>query len=210
MIKHCDDLNNESQYLCLQLNCLNQIKCQKNHFLYLKLILLLSEDVNLSPGPIQNDRLKENWKSFRSRGIHFMHLNIISLLPKIDELTRNGKNIKPTVIGITETKIDNSISDLEIFIGGYCVIRRDQKRKGGGEVCNVTNRICSNTKNCISNEIENIFIKLSFQKQIQLQLELFIHLQINVKNTARQFKLAQYVKGRWHILGDLNINFLSQ
>ena len=94
-IKHCDDLNNESQYLCLQLNCLNQIKCHKNHFLCLKLILLLSEDVSLSPGPIQNDHLKENWKTFRSRGIHFIHLNIISLLPKIDELTKNSKNIKP-------------------------------------------------------------------------------------------------------------------
>ena len=37
-VKICDDLNNENQ--CL--NCLNQIKCHKNHFLYLKFILLLS------------------------------------------------------------------------------------------------------------------------------------------------------------------------
>ena len=41
-IKIIDDLNNENQYLCLQLNCLNQIKCHKNHFLYLKFMLLLS------------------------------------------------------------------------------------------------------------------------------------------------------------------------
>ena len=37
-VKICDDLNNENQ--CL--NCLNQIKRHKNHFLYLKFILLLS------------------------------------------------------------------------------------------------------------------------------------------------------------------------
>ena len=49
-----DDLNNENQYLCLQLNCLNQIKCHKNHFFYLKLVLLLSGDISLNPGPIQN------------------------------------------------------------------------------------------------------------------------------------------------------------
>ena len=42
--KICDDFNHENQYLCLQLNCLNQIKCHKNYFFYLKLILLLSGD----------------------------------------------------------------------------------------------------------------------------------------------------------------------
>ena len=31
-IKICDDLNIENQYLCLQLNCLSQIKCRKKSF----------------------------------------------------------------------------------------------------------------------------------------------------------------------------------
>ena len=66
--------------------CLNQIKCHKNHFLYLKLILLLSGDISLNPRPIQNDHLKENWKVFRNRSLYFIHLNTSSLLPKIDEL----------------------------------------------------------------------------------------------------------------------------
>ena len=87
-IKICNDLNNENLYLCLQLNCLNQIKCHKNHFLYLKLILLLAGDISLNPGPTQNDHLKEKWKIFRNRGLHFIHLNINSLLPKIDELRK--------------------------------------------------------------------------------------------------------------------------
>ena len=43
-IKICDDLNDEKQYLCLQLNCTNQIKCHRNHIVCLKLILLLSGD----------------------------------------------------------------------------------------------------------------------------------------------------------------------
>ena len=65
-IKICDDFKNESQYLCLQLNYLNQIKCHKNHFLYLKLILLLAGDISLNPGPTQNDHLKENRKIFKT------------------------------------------------------------------------------------------------------------------------------------------------
>ena len=103
-IKICDDLNNENRYLCLQLNYLNQIKFHKNHFLYLKLILLLSGDISLNPGPIQNNHLKKNWKTFRNKGLHFIHLNINSLLPKIDELREIVKISNPRVIGITETK----------------------------------------------------------------------------------------------------------
>ena len=61
-IKVCDDLNNENQYLCSQLNCLNEIKYHKNEFLCLKLILLLLGDISLNPGRIQNNHLKENWK----------------------------------------------------------------------------------------------------------------------------------------------------
>ena len=109
-IKICDELNNENQYLCLQLNCLNQIKCHKNHFLYLKLILVLSGDISLNPGPIQNNHLKENWVIFRNRGLHFM--------PKIDELREIVKISNPTVIGITETKLDNLIGDSEISTDG--------------------------------------------------------------------------------------------
>ena len=108
-IKICDDLNNENQYLCLHLNCLNQIKCHKNHFLYLKLILLPLGNISLNTGPIQSVHLKENWKTFRNNCLHFIHLNINSLLPKIDELREIVKISNPTVIGITKAKLDNSI-----------------------------------------------------------------------------------------------------
>ena len=109
----------------MQLNYLNQIKCHKNHFLYLKLILLLSGDLSLNSGPIQNNHLKENWKAFRGRVLHFTHSNINRLLLKLDEPREIVKLSSPTVTGITETKTDNSISDLEIYIDGY---RAEQKR----------------------------------------------------------------------------------
>ena len=92
------------------------MKCHKNHFLYLKLIFLLSGDISLNTEPIQNSHLKENWKTFRNRGLHFIHSN--SLLPKIDEIRKIVKISNPAVIGITETKLDKSISDSEISIGG--------------------------------------------------------------------------------------------
>ena len=108
-IKICYDLNNENKYLCLQLNYLNQIKFHKNHFLYLKWILLHSRDLSLNPGPIQNDNPKQNWKTFRNSGLHFLHLNINNLLRKIDEVREIVKISNQAVTGITKTKLDNSI-----------------------------------------------------------------------------------------------------
>ena len=53
----------------------------------------------------------------------------------------------PGVIRITETKINNLISDLKISIDGYCAVQRDKNKKSGGVICYVTNKICDNTKN---------------------------------------------------------------
>ena len=97
-------MNNENQYLHLQLNCPNQIKCHKNHFLYLKLILLVSWDRSLNQAPIQKDCLKENWKTFRNRGLHFIHLSINSLLIRIYELMEIVKISNPGLFASQKQK----------------------------------------------------------------------------------------------------------
>ena len=97
-------MNNENQYLHLQLNCPNQIKCHKNHFLYLKLILLVSWDRSLNQAPIQKDRLKENWKTFRNRGLHFIHLSINSLLTRIYKLMEIVKISNPGLFASQKQK----------------------------------------------------------------------------------------------------------
>ena len=86
---------------------------------YLKYLLLLPGDIELNPGPSQVINL---WEPFDSKGLHFIHLNINSLLPKIDELRDIAKKVEATVIGITESKLDSSISDSEIDIAGYDVL----------------------------------------------------------------------------------------
>ena len=55
----------------------------------------------------------------------------------------------------------------KLLLDFHTKIRRDQKKKGGGVICYVTNKICYNTKNCLSNEIslsKNIFIELFIPK----------------------------------------------
>ena len=107
--------------------------------------------------------LTENLKVFKKRGLYSIHLNINSLLTKIDEL-RDKKASHVMVLGITGLKLDNSINNYQTFIKGYNIIRCDWNRKGRRVVCYISSRICYNAKNCISNEIENIFIELLIPK----------------------------------------------
>ena len=118
-IKIRNELSKQTQYLYLHLDSLNKISRLKNHSLYLKLILLLPSDVSLNPGPNRtNHQLTENLKVFKNRGLHFIHLNINSLLSKIDELRELVRASNTTVVGITESKLDDSINDCEICIEG--------------------------------------------------------------------------------------------
>ena len=68
---------------------------------------------------LENDQ----WKTFNKHGLHLIHLNINSVLPKIDELHEIAKKTKATVIGLTETKLDATILDGEVNIKGYKLIR---------------------------------------------------------------------------------------
>ena len=81
----------------------------QNYSKFYKMLLLLSGDINF---PVF-------WKPFENKGLHFLHLNIDSILPKFDELKTIAGNTKATIIGITKSKVDNSISDSEVEIPGY-------------------------------------------------------------------------------------------
>ena len=57
-----------------------------------------------------------------------------SLVTKISELRYIAVQSNAAVICLSETWLDDSVSDGEISIDGYCLIRRDRNRSGGG-VC---------------------------------------------------------------------------
>ena len=66
-----------------------QSKCRlKNDKSFYPLLLLLSGDASLNPGPFSSHQLfkQEEWQAFSNRGLDLIHWNIISLLLKIDEL----------------------------------------------------------------------------------------------------------------------------
>ena len=74
------------------------------------------------------------WSVFTSRGLHFIHLNVNSLLPKIDELRNIAKLSNAAVIGIIESKLDDSILSSEMHIDNYNTLRYDRNIHGGGSL----------------------------------------------------------------------------
>ena len=111
-----------------------------------------------------NQIKKEDFEVFNNKGLHFMHLNINGLLNKIDELRYIARSSNAAVIGITETKLGNTVYDSEVTVDGYNIVRNDRNRNGGGVACYIRNSICFNRKNCLPDNIENIFIDLFYPK----------------------------------------------
>ena len=132
---------------------------------FLKLILLLSGDIESNPGPDSHainltQNAKDIWSPFKSRGLHFIHLNINSLLPKIDELRNITYNNQPAVVRITESKLDSTVLDAEVEIQGYSLIRADRNRHGGGVACYIRNTINYKHHPGFSKDLENVVVDL--------------------------------------------------
>ena len=74
------------------------------------------------------------YECFSQKGMHFIHINIRSLLASIDEIRLLANKTNASVIAITESWLDHYITDAEILNSGYIVERRDRNRQGRG-VC---------------------------------------------------------------------------
>ena len=73
----------------------------------------------------------------KGRGFKMACLNITSLTKHIDELRAVLSNQCVDILAINETKLDDTISDNEITVDSYNIIRRDRTVNGrfGGGVC---------------------------------------------------------------------------
>ena len=63
---------------------------------------------------------------FKNRGLHFIHLNISSLLSNIEELRFITKATNDVVIGVCESKLDASVLEL-IIIKVWVVIEQARR-----------------------------------------------------------------------------------
>ena len=106
----------------------------------------------------------EKWTNFKKKGLHFIHININSLLPKIDEIRHMTKITNAAIVGIGETKLDKSILSSEIDIEGFDLLRLDPSRRGGGVACYVKKFLAYNYRDNFCKNTESIFIDIFLPK----------------------------------------------
>ena len=143
-----------------------------------------------------------------------MHLHINSLLSKIDELREMAKVQKAAIIGITESKLDDTVLEGEVEIEGYKIIRSDRNRNGGGGACHSRSDINFKERKDFTTDIENIFLDILLPKLKPILVGIvyrppdqpgFLHKLSSCIAKARTFDSHEA-----YILGDININLVNK
>ena len=181
----------------------------RNKDSFFKLLRFFSADIILNPGPSHINQTSDNneWDVFKARGLHFIHININSLLPKIEELRRIACQSNAVVVGLS--KLDNSIFDLEIEIDGYNILRFDRNRHGGGVACYVRNDLSFTKRNYFPHDIETIFIEIFLPKTKPMTVGIVYRppSQTSFLETMNEhFYKLDTINKETYILGDFNIS----
>ena len=100
------------------------------------------------------------WSILKSRGLHFIHLSINSLLPKIEELRIIAKSTNTGIIGISESKLDEFVLEPEIQIYDYKILRCDRNRHRGVVAFYIRNELSYNILSVFPPEIESVFFEI--------------------------------------------------
>ena len=97
--------------------------------------------------------------------MHFEHLNVNSLLSKIEELRTLAFNTNISVLGITETKLDSNVSNDWLKIDDYNSLQSDRNKNSGGVACCIKKNVAHNRQSIsISRNMENIVLDILLPK----------------------------------------------
>ena len=82
------------------------------------------------------------------------------MLLKIDELRHIARLTNAASIGISESKLGDSVLTSEIQIDEYDLLHCDRNRHGGGVACCIRNDLSYNIQSYFPKNIKNIFFEL--------------------------------------------------
>ena len=71
---------------------------------------------------------RERSDAGQKRGLHCIDINANSILSKIEEINIIAHKTRAAVIGISESKLDETVLNGEIIIMGYKILRSDRNR----------------------------------------------------------------------------------
>ena len=113
---------------------------------------------------------------FKNKGLCFGRFNINNILSKIEQVRSLLINSNISVLGTTETKLDDTISSEAVEIDGYNLIRSDRNRMGGGIACYIKTTISFNYHQSLSERFENILIDILLPKSKPITLGIIYRL----------------------------------
>lgn len=149
--------------------------CSCNSFSFCRLSLLLCGDIHPCPGPaagqptngnnFPDEDTSKDFLCFKKRGLNIIHMNIRSLLPKIDEVRLIARETKASCICLTETWLRDTIFDSEVSIDNYVIQRKDRNRHGGGVCLYIRNGIAFNSRSDLDHdELESLCVNILLPK----------------------------------------------
>ena len=113
---------------------------------------------------VSNNVADDDFCTVDKKSLLISHLNIRSILPKMDEIQLNLGNHKNQILGLSETWLSGVISDVEIGIDGFRVFRRDRNRNGGGVLVYVPLGIkCVRRNDLERSDIEALCLQLKLK-----------------------------------------------
>ena len=153
------------------------------------------------------------YEPFRKNGLHFLHLNARSLLSKLSDVHLLVNNSKTAVLAVSETWLDGSVTDAEIELVGYTVVRKDRNRNGGGVCLFVRSDISYNPRTDLScDELESVWIDLllPMTRPITVGACYWPPTQDNFLDLMEKQLSDVSLDAEIFVLGDLNIDLTSK
>ena len=187
----------------------------KNYINFFKFLLLLSENVSLNPGPIHRspDTSCTIWEPLKKKGLHFLHINIYSLLPKKYKIRCLANKTKAAITGITESKLDHTVPNSKVNLPGYDILRCYRIRNGGGVACYITRQdLCVNTRILNCKEIENLVFYILLPKSKLIAIGVFYKPPKKVEFMDLMFEKFSNLNlkdNEIYVFGDFNINLFQ-
>ena len=151
-------------------------------------------------------------KPFKSlKGITLLHNNIRSLVKNFDEFELFLNVLKPDIFCLSETWLNEDISDFEVRIKDYKLFRNDRKgRRGGGVAIYVKNRLFA-TQTEIGTDIESLTIEVKQPNGAKFYLSVIYR----PPDSDNEFfdglnTILIAINGEHIITGDLNFNLMNK
>ena len=124
-----------------------------------------------------------------------------------------AKSTNVAIIGISESKLDESVLEPEIQIDDYKILQCDRTRHGRGAACYIRNDLSYNILSVFSREIESVFFEILLPNSKSITVGAICHPpnQSNFLEALVLLKnwidLGEYsISNEIYIIGDFNIN----